>query len=83
MLSEVIPLRNVRETRNAAELHVSQRECVIGRDKIEFAADDAPLAAPLHGKTEAHPARARHDQIDAEEQAEDVDAVDRPARHDQ
>src|SRR5258708_2478035 len=34
-------------------------------------------------EAEPDPARARHDEIDAEEQAEDINAVDRPARQDQ
>ena len=41
------------------------------------------LMAPLQAEAEADPARTRHDQVDAEKQAEYVDAVNRPARQDQ
>jgi FAD binding domain len=39
--------------------------------------------SPVQAKAQSDPARARHDQVEAQEQAQNIEAVDGPARQDQ
>ena len=53
------------------------------REASELRSGPRRRGGAMQAKAEPDPAGTRHDQVDAEEQTEDVDAVDGPTREDQ